>query len=388
MPKLKILHTTTRLVRGGGVENNIFHTIDHLKEEYDFILSSGADMQENPFAGDDKVKVIVCKHLINKIHPLHDLRALIFYYRLVKKEKIDVIHTHETKASFITKFAAWLARCPYIIYGLHGVTFNDPMSKLKKNFYIFLEKITIGVSDLIVAVSHDAIWHYHQNNIGKKIPYAVVRSGIDLEDFFAHTHPDTDEKMALRAELKIGPDTKLICNVGRFSFAKGQRFAIQCFAKLKKDFPDSKLVFIGEGEMMASCRQLAMDLGVGEDVIFKGYQKNVPLYLSISDLFLFTSLREGLPRVIVESALMKLPVAAFDVEGIREVIEHDVSGMIVPQYNVDALYEAAKKILSDKQLSEKFAQKAFEHVKHEWDARKMADDLRKVYGDAEKIIMA
>jgi glycosyltransferase involved in cell wall biosynthesis len=262
------------------------------------------------------------------------------------------------------------------------------MSKFKRKFYIFLEKITIGVSDFIVAVSHDVMWHYHQNNIGKKIPYAVVRSGIDLEDFFAHTHPDTDEKTALRTELKIGPATKLICNVGRFSFAKGQRYAIECFAKLKKDFPDSKLVFIGEGDMLESCRQLASDLGIGEDVIFKGYQKNVPLYLSISDLFLFTSLREGLPRVIVEAALMKLPVAAFQVEGIREVIEHTVSGMIVPQYDVEALYEGAKKILSDKNVSDEFAQKAFAHVQHEWDARKMADDLRKVYHDAEKIIMA
>jgi len=306
MPKLKILHTTTRLLRGGGVENNIYHTIDRLKEEYDFILSSGAEMEENPFRGDEMVKVIVCKDLINKIHPLHDLRALIFYYRLIKKEKIDVIHTHETKASFITKFAAWLARCPYIIYGLHGVTFNDPMGKLKRRFYIFLEKITIGVSDFIVAVSHDTIKHYHQNNIGRQIPYTVIRSGIDLDDFFAHAHLG-EEKATLRAQLNIGQQTKVICNVGRFSFAKAQRYTIECFARLKKDFPDSKLIFIGEGEMLETCETLAKQLGIVHDVIFAGYQKDVPLYLAISDLFLFTSLREGLPRVVVEAVLMKVP---------------------------------------------------------------------------------
>ena len=385
-PKLKILHTTTRLLRGGGVENNIFHTIDHLKNEYDFILSSGAEMEVNPFADDSRVKIVVCKNLVNKIHPLHDLKALVFYYRLIKKEKIDVIHTHETKASFITKFAAWLARCPYIIYGLHGVTFNDPMSKFKKNFYILLEKMTIGVSDFIVAVSHDVMWHYHQNKIGKKIPYTVVRSGIDLDDFFAHAHLG-EERNALRAKLNIRPGTKVICNVGRFSFAKAQRYTIECFAKLKKDFPDSKLIFIGEGEMLETCKKQAKDLGIADDVIFAGYQKDVPLYLASSDLFLFTSLREGLPRVIVEAALMKLPVTAFEVEGIREVIEHGVTGVIVPQYDVNALYEGAKKILVDKKLAEEFSQKAYEHVKHEWDARKMAEELRRVYKNAEKIIL-
>ena len=386
MRKLRILHTTTRLVRGGGVENNIYHTIDQLKDNYDFILSSGIDMQENPFKDDPKVKVIVCRYLIHNIHPWYDLKALLFYYRLIKKEKIDIVHTHETKASFITKLAAWLARCPYIIYGLHGVTFNDPMSKLKRNFYIFLEKITIGVSDFIVAVSYDVMKHYHANNIGRKIPYTVVRSGIELKKFFAHAHVDENEKEALRKNLRIGPHTKLICNVGRFSFSKAQRYTIECFALLKKDFPDSKLIFIGEGELLEDCRQLAGRLGIGDDVIFEGYKKNVPLYLSISHLFLFTSLREGLPRVIVEAALMKVPIAAFEVEGIREVIEHDQWGIIAPQYDIDGLYQGAKKVLNNQALSDNFVQKAFAHAEHEWDVEKMAKDLQIVYQNAAKII--
>jgi glycosyltransferase involved in cell wall biosynthesis len=99
---------------------------------------------------------------------------------------------------------------------------------------------------------------------------------------------------------------------------------------------------------------------------------------------LFTSLREGLPRVVVEAALMKLPVAAFEVEGIREVIEHNESGIVVPQYDVDALYEGAKRILADEALAVCFKEKAFRHVQHEWDAAKMGEDLRKVYQDAEK----
>ena len=386
MRKLRILHTTTRLVRGGGVENNIYHTIDQLKNEYDFILSSGIDMHENPFADDPKVKVIVCKDLIHSIHPWYDLKALLFYYRLIKRERIEVIHTHETKASFITKLSAWLAGCPYIIYGLHGVTFNDPMSKLKRNFFIFLEKVSIGVSDIIVSVSHDTIRHYHENNIGRKIPHTVVRSGIDLKKFFALTHVEENDQENLKRKLGIGESTKVIINVGRFSFSKAQRYTLQCFARLKKDFPDSKLIFIGEGELLDECKKLAKDLDIADSVLFEGYQKNVPLYLSISNLFLFTSLREGLPRVIVEAALMKVPVAAFEVEGIREVIEHNVSGVVVPQYDVDALYQGAKNILTDGKLAGCFKEKAFAHVQHEWDVTKMGEDLRKVYQDAEKRI--
>jgi glycosyltransferase EpsD len=161
---------------------------------------------------------------------------------------------------------------------------------------------------------------------------------------------------------------------------------LQCFARLKRDFPDSKLIFIGEGELLNECKQLAKKLNIENDVLFEGYQKNVPLYLSISNLFLFTSLREGLPRVIVEAALMKVPVAAFEVEGIREVIEHNVSGIIVPQYDVEALYEGAKRILGNENLANCFSERAFHHVQHEWDAAKMGEDLRKVYQQAEKKI--
>jgi glycosyltransferase involved in cell wall biosynthesis len=88
----------------------------------------------------------------------------------------------------------------------------------------------------------------------------------------------------------------------------------------------------------------------------------------------------------VEAALMKVPVAAFEVEGIREVIEHNASGIVVPQYNMDALYEGAKRVLSDERVANCFREKAFTHVEHEWDATKMGDDLRKVYQQAEKKI--
>src|SRR3954470_4057880 len=154
---IKILHTTTRLVRGGGVENNIFHSIDKLYKEFEFHLASGVDFQVNPFENRKEVKIIICKNLIHRIHPVKDLQALYFFYKLIKKEKYDIVHTHETKASLITRLAAYLAGCNYTIYGLHGITFNDPMSKLKRKIYILLERWTVGVCNLVVGVSKEVI---------------------------------------------------------------------------------------------------------------------------------------------------------------------------------------------------------------------------------------
>ena len=381
MKKLKILHTTTRLVRGGGVENNIYYTIEKLKHEFEFHLASGIDFQVNPFEKDPSIKIIICKDLINKISPLKDLRALLFFYRLIKREKYDIVHTHETKASFITKLAAWLAGCKYIIYGLHGVTFNDPMSNLKRRFYIALEKYTIGVSDIIVSVSEEVMYHYHKNNIGKTIPYKVVRSGIELSDFFTKAQLSEEQKKQVKIGLGLSESAIVITNVGRFSFSKAQRYTIESFAALKKEFPALKLIFVGEGELLEECKQLVEKLNLVSSVVFAGYRENVAEILAITDLFMFTSLREGLPRVTVEASLMKVPIVAFEVEGIREVITHEQSGYIVKQYDVEALTFYARKLLMDINLRQKFTQNSYNHVIKNWDSNLMAIQLREIYSE-------
>lgn len=377
--RLKILHTTTRLVRGGGVEGNIAMSIRGLNHLFDFHLATGVDFQLNPVSDLKNVKIFICPYLVNVISPLRDLRAFWYFYKLIKQEKYDIVHTHETKASFITRLAAWAAGCPFIIYGLHGVTFNDPMNWFKRQFYILLERITVGCSDYIVSVSKDALDHYHSNNIGNKIPHFVVRSGIDFKAFSVNSTPSVEAKQHLRSTLGILPGELVICNIGRFSFSKAQRLTIESFARIKQQVPNVRLVLLGEGELMEDCKQQVLQLGLESSVIFTGYRSDVSEILSISDLFLFTSLREGLPRAVVEASLMRVPVVAFEVEGIREIIEDTVSGFIVRQYDIDALTTRAIELLRDETLRRQFTERVFQHVRQGWDGELMAEQLQSIY---------
>ncbi len=378
--KKKILHTTTRFVLGGGVEKNIYYTVKTLGNEFEFHLSCGADFKDDLFGDHPEVKIIICPHLINTIHPLKDLKALWFYYRLIRKEKYDIVHTHETKASFITKLAAWLARCPYVIYGLHGVTFNDPMSGFKRKFYIFLEKLTIRCTDLIVAVGNDTIEAYHKENIGKNIPYEVVRSGIDIDGYLNQALQTDEEKLQCKKSMGMNADDIVMITVGRFSYSKAQRYAIQAFAALQKKYANLKFLLIGEGELLENCKTLAKTLGIADSSIyFLGYQKDIPRYLSISDLFIFTSLREGLPRVIVEASLLKIPVITFEVEGGAEVLENEKTGFIVPQTNLHELISKAEQLILHPALRASFGNNSYRHVIQHWDMRIMAQKLHEIY---------
>ena len=378
--KKKILHTTTRLVLGGGVEKNIYYTIAGLKDEFEFHLSCGADFKDDLFTHLPEVKIIICPDLINKISFIKDIKALWFYYKLIKKEKYDIVHTHETKASFITKLAAWLAGCPYVIYGLHGVTFNDPMSSLKRKFYILLEKLTIRCADLIISVGYNTIDAYHKENIGKKIPYEIVRSGIDIDNYLQQAIVGDVEKKQFRQSIGIKEDDFVFINVGRFSFSKAQRFTIEAFARLQKKFPNLKLLLIGEGELLNACKKLSEELNLlPESIVFLGYQQDVAKFLSISNLFMFTSLREGLPRVIVEASLLQLPVVTFEVEGATEVLEHEKTGFIVEQGNIDSLEYYAEQLILHPDLRIRFGKLARNHVIENWDMRLMATQLREIY---------
>jgi glycosyltransferase involved in cell wall biosynthesis len=378
--KKKILHTTTRIVLGGGAEKNIFYTIAQLKDDFDFHLSCGIDYNDPSFNDFLDVKIIICPSLVSRVSFINDIRAVWFYYKLIKKEKYDIVHTHETKASFITKLAAWLAGCPYVIYGLHGVVFNEPMNSVRRYFYLALEKLTIHCADFIVAVGYNTIEAYHERNIGNDIPYEIVRSGINFTDYLKNGMLTEEEKTKLRTSLGIAPDTIVMINVGRFSYSKAQRYTIEAFATLHKKYPNSRLLLLGNGELAEECKALAKQLGLCDnEALFMGYQKDIPKYLAISDMFMFTSLREGLPRVIVEASLLQVPVVTFVVEGAAEVVEHGKTGFIVPQKDVKALVNAAEQLFLDPALRVEFGRLAKEHVMKEWDMHVMAVKLTEIY---------
>ena len=114
-------------------------------------------------------------------------------------------------------------------------------------------------------------------------------------------------------------------------------------------------------------------------IFFLGYQKDIPRYLSISDIFIFTSLREGLPRVIVEAALLQVPVITFEVEGAEEVLENEKSGFIVPQANADVLISKTEQLILQPLLRAAFGKISHQHVIQYWDMRLMAQQLQKIY---------
>jgi glycosyltransferase involved in cell wall biosynthesis len=380
--RLKVLHTMTWLAPGGGADTNVLLSIrgQRASGHYDLHFTTGPEIFHNEFAHEPELTIHYCPHLYRPIRPWKDVKSLWYYYRLMRRERFDIVHTHEAKASLIGRVAAWLAGVPVIIFGLHGVAYNDPaFSKRKRRLFIWLERLTVWPSEMIVSVSQSCLDHYRADGIGRKLNSRVVYSGIDVARFDANSQIAPEERLAERAALGFGPEDVVLINVGRFTYGKAQRHTIEAFAKLKPDFPHLKLLLVGEGDLLDDCSQQVQQLGLQHDVVFYGFTENIPRVMALADINVLTSLREGLPRVVVEASLCGLPTTAFDVEGLREIIHDGESGCVVPQLDVAALAGRIRALVLDPDLRRTFAAKAGAHARAHWDSATMVHQLDEIY---------
>ena len=295
--------------------------------------------------------------------------------RLIRREQYDLVHTHESKASLLGRLAARLVGCKHIIYGLHGVVFNDPGSRIKRQFYIALEKMTIWACDLIIAVGRDTIRHYHQENIGRNIPHQIVYSGIDVTEF--EQRLNNVPKDAFRREMGIPDDAPVLVNIGRFSSAKAQHYTIEAFARLQ--CPEARLLLVGEGPERTACERLCAELGVEDRVIFAGFFQDITPAYAIASVHVLSSLREGLSGVAVEASLARVPTVSFEVEGIREIVTHGHSGFVVPQGDIEAMVTYLEKLIGNPQMCHTYGERAYRHAIARWDHRVMVQKLDAIY---------
>lgn len=366
----------TWLAPGGGVDLKVYQTVTKLSNQFNFSLGIGKTIEHNQFADVD-IMIHQCPYLLRPISIANDLRAVYWFYKLFKRERPHIVHTHEAKASVVTRLAAWLAGVPLIIFGLEGVTFNDPMHPLKRQFYILLERLTIWTNDFIIAVGQDTIDAYHHQGLGVHIPYQIIYDGIDTQQFISPEPAVISSRV--RAQLGIGLDQKLLVNVGRFTSSKNQKALLEIMPSIIARYPQAMLLFIGQGDELQYCIDMAKSLGISEHIRFLGHCNNVPELLMASDLFVFTSKREGLPRVLVEAGMCKLPVVTYDVEGAKEIIKSDDYGFVIPPGDQNRMIEKITYLLTNPEEANRIGQNLFSFVCEQWALDRMLQNQASLY---------
>ncbi len=375
----RVLHVITRLIRGGADENTAI-TVERMDPaRWDSWILAGRGSETSGFAPRIRERTRVLPELVRDPDPMRDLVALAKLTRLLARERWDLVHTHTAKAGFLGRIAARAARVPHVVHTLHGVTFHEHVPAPVRRFYVLLERLAARRCDVLVTVGEDVKRKYLAEGIGRPEQYVTIASGMDTAPFHAARAQPAANRDPVRAELGLGPQDVAVGMVSRLEPRKGWTYLLDAASRLAADFPAMRIVVVGEGAQRAGLEDAVRGRGLAGRVVFAGYREDVARVVAAFDVAVLTSLWEGLPRVLVQYALMEKPIVTFDVEGAREVVEEGRTGWVVPSRDVDALVARLRPLLGDADLRAACGRRGRERVGSRWDADRMIARLEELY---------
>ena len=275
-----------------------------------------------------------------------DLQATRNIWQILQREKPHLVHTHTPKAGIVGRWAAWAARIPVILHTFHGFGFSDSHGALEKQLYLWVERLTAKITTSFVAVSDRNRIKGERYRIFQKRDCYLIRSGVDPL-LFENTGCSKAQK---KMELGFPSTDMIVGNVASFTPSKGLHYFLQAARKIRNKLPGVRFVIAGDGSLRPQLEMLMKQLQLQDTVMLLGWRKDIPDLLKTFDVFLLTSLWEGLPRVLVEAALTGVPVVASNVDGVPEITQDGENGFLVTPGDTDAMADRVVCLLRDQTL--------------------------------------
>jgi len=283
--------------------------------------------------------------------PWAHIRALIELWKIIRHGDFIAINTHSAVGGAIGRIAAWLAGSEILIYTVHGFYFHDNMPLIPRTSVMLAEWLLGRITRGFMFVSdEDRETGVRTGIVPRGAEYMTIFNGVDLH-VFRPASSCSESARKLREETGIAPDFPVVGIVGRIVREKGHREFLEMAVEVTKK---RKVAFLVVGDTLPSdrdpfgpiFRQSVEKAGLKDSFFFTGITDRVPEYLTIMDIFVLPSYREGFPRSIIEAMSVGLPVIATNIRGCREAVIDGKTGMIVPPADGKALGAAAEYLLS------------------------------------------
>ncbi len=249
------------------------------------------------------------------------------------------------------------------------------MSPWLRKTYILLERWMARYTQALVAVSQKDIEKGLQAGIGRPEQYHLIRSAIPIEQFDASLF----DRSKLRQSLGIPEQALVIGFVGRFSPQKNPLDWIRVAKRIGQKEKDVFFLMVGDGPLREQVEEQLQLTGLRDRTILTGLRRDIPSLLACMDIFVHTSLWEGLPRAIVQAMCMRLPVLAYSADGVQEIIQNGVNGYIFQPGEMDGIAEVCEQLVHHPELRKALGQRGRERVIQEFDLQKMIAQISALY---------
>lgn len=274
----------------------------------------------------------------------------------LRRQRIDVVHSHEFSMAVYGAWSCWRAGLPHIIT-MHGSTYYA--GRLRRRLAM---RAAVAMSGRTVAVSNCLATTMSRQLLVARSRISMIPNGVGCK---------TSGKQRLRAELGLADADRLLVSVGNLYPVKGHRYLVDAMALLRQSHPHVHLAIAGRGELEPALRSQARDAGLEARVHLLGLRADVADILAAADVFVLPSLSEGLPLALLEAMVAGRPIVATAVGEVSTALVGGEAGMLVRPADVRDLASALDLLLSDANRAKELGSRAAERASAEYDVAHM-----------------
>ena len=379
---MRIVHIITRMIVGGAQENTRFNCLDLVRDYGDDVTlitgpSLGAEGSLLDKYQDPDLKTILVPELIRSIRPWTDFRAARILQQHLTQLRPDVVHTHSAKAGILGRSVAWKLKIPCVVHTVHGAPFHPYQAWPVRKFYQICERWAARRCHRLISVADAMTDLLVEAKIAERSKFVTIYSGMDIEPFL-----NADQnRLQLRKELGIRPEDIVVGKIARLFHLKGHQYLLACAQRVVQADPRIRFLLVGDGVLRESLEKEIASMGLQNHFIFTGLvpPHEIPDLIGAMDMLMHVSLREGLARALPQAMLAGKPVISYDIDGAKEVVVEDQTGILLPPKSIQPLGDAILKLANDADLRTRLGLQGRLLCQERFGHQSMTKQIRRLY---------
>jgi len=388
----KILYLITQAEMGGAQKYVLELSSTLQKKGYDTVVASEKNTLLRKKLTKNGVRFVELKNIQRSINPITDLKVFFEIYRLIKKEKPDIVHANSSKMGVLGAFAGAMAKLTFpeddprgaplgsssgrkkmrAVFTAHGWVFNEVLPFWKKTIYVFLSWLSALFQDDIICVSNFDKQAALKHGVGSEKKLHIINNGIDPVKTIFLSKEEAKEK------LDLPKDKKIIGAIGNLYKNKGTKYLIKAAANILKERNDVFFLIIGDGLEKENLKKQIKELKMEDNIKIIKIETEAYKYLKAFDVFVLPSQKEGFPYTLLEAGLAEVPVITTNVGGIPDIM-NDENGILVISRDPEQIKNAILNLLKNEQKEKLIAKNLREEVLHNFTLQKMIERTEKIY---------
>ena len=376
---IRVMRIISRMNIGGPATHVVLLNAGLDRQGFDCLLVTGSEGASEgslrDLAVENDLRLAIIPELGREIAPWSDLVTLVKLYRLMRRERPHVVHTHTAKAGFVGRIAARLAGVPVVLHTFHGHVFHSYFSPAKTQLFLLIERLGARLSTRIITISPRLREEIVQFGVTGRERIEVIPLGFELEAFASQQRGAGHFKHS----LGLPPNVKLVGAVGRLVPIKNIPLLLEAAALARQEDPDIRIVLVGDGALREALEARAEALGLGQAVTFAGWRRDLACVYADLDAVVISSHNEGTPASLIEAMATGCPVVSTRVGGVPDLIGDGETGRLVSPGEREALAAALLELFREPERTARMAELAQRQVLERHQARRLVADVDWLY---------